>query len=69
MTNELIEAYCEGAKIAYKDCSDMVKRLISNSPPEIRHLIEPLMPIADAMLEKSNNVHKEANNYLYGVKQ
>ena len=64
MMNENQKAYLDGAAMAYRDCSSLLKRMIDNSPDELKKILQGLSPIVMAMNAKASEVYTEAERFL-----
>lgn len=64
--NEAQKLFCDGAAMAYRDCGNKIADMIKRAPPEIKHLMEHLRPMSDAMLAKADEVYKEAERFTGG---
>lgn len=67
--SELVKAYCDGAYMAYRDCANKITDMVMKAPPELKDIMEGLMPLAQAMILKSEAVHGEADSFLNGARQ
>lgn len=66
---ELVLAYCDGAAMAYRDCAEIMETMQKDAPEILKEYFAHFSFISDVMRKKSQNVHTEAESFLFGVKQ
>jgi hypothetical protein len=67
--NELTEAYCNGAAMAYRDVAHKLRDMVEKCPAELRPLMEGMLPFAESCEQKARLVYDEAKQYSSGVRQ
>lgn len=60
----LIDIYCDGAAMAYRDVADKIDAMIANAPPEIKFMAEGMKPMAEDCRRKAETVYDEAALFL-----
>lgn len=61
--NEMQKIYCDGAAMAYRDCSKLLTEMLDDCPTELRAYFVALKPIADAMNAKGDEIYKECERF------
>ena len=61
--NKLVEIYCDGAAMAYRDIAKHMRQIIKDCPDDIKEFMSAFEPVATACEAKAIEVYNEAERF------
>ena len=64
-----VRTYCDGAAMAYRDVAAKLRNMVDTAPPELRTVMEAMLPFAESCEKKAVGVYDEALRHEAAVLQ